>query len=409
MIRNRQAGMGFIFVTLFLDVMGFGLVIPVTPALIGSFMPGDAGETARSYGYFIALYAAMQFVFAPVLGGLSDQYGRRPLLLISLFGAGVDLLMMSFAPTLWLLFVGRFIAGTTAASVTVANAYIADVSPPEKRAQNFGLVGVAFGLGFVFGPAIGGVLGSFGPRVPFMVAGCLTLLNWLYGFFVLPESLTRDNRRVFAWRQANPMASVGSLRRSGVLTLVIVLLCGQFAQQALATVWVLSNAYRFSWNTTQQGVSLAVTGVGVALVQAVLVGFLVKRLGERRVLVFGAVAGVVSFVLYGFATAGWMMYAILTVQVLGFVASPAAQGLISNQVGDDEQGAIQGAITSLMSLLEVLAPPVAAVVFAYSTAPDRTVKLPGATFFLGAVLNAVALLLALYALPRKATAASATP
>jgi len=336
-----------------------------------------------------------------VLGALSDQYGRRSVLLISLFGAGIGYVFLAFAPTLALLFLGRIIAGITAASFTVAKAYIADVSPPEKRAQNFGLVGAAFGLGFIVGPAIGGLLGSFGPRVPFMAAGILTLLNWLYGFFVLPESHARENRRAFVWRRANPVGSLGSLgRNAGVLGLTVVIVCANIAQQALISIWVLFNAYRFSWNAGQQGLSLAVVGLMSLLVQAILLRFLLARLGTRRVLLVALISNGMSFVLYGLATQGWMMYAILVVTALSHASQPAAEGLISNQVGADEQGAIQGALASLFSLAGIVSPLIATALFSYFTAPERAVPIPGAPYFFGAVLLLLALLVAVYTFTR---------
>lgn len=401
MMRTRQAGMAFILVTLVLDVMGLGIVIPVLPELIASFNDGNVSAASRYYGYFVATFAAMQFLFAPVLGALSDHYGRRPVLLISLFGAGLDYVLLAFAPTLALLFLGRIIAGATAASFTVAKAYIADVSPPDKRAQNFGLVGAAFGVGFIIGPAIGGLLGSFGPRVPFMVAGILTLLNWLYGFFVLPESLALENRRTFAWRRASPVGSLGALGRSvGVLGLTMVMVCANIAQQALIHIWVLFNAYRFSWNAGQQGLSLAVVGLMSLLVQAVLLRVLLAHLGARRVLIVALISNGMSFVLYGLATQGWMIYVILVVTALSHASQPAADGLISNQVGADEQGAIQGALASLFSLAGIVSPVIATTLFSYFTEPERAVQLPGAPYFFGAGLLLLALLVAVYTFTR---------
>jgi DHA1 family tetracycline resistance protein-like MFS transporter len=351
---------------------------------------------ARYYGYFIAVFAAMQFLFAPILGALSDQYGRRPVLLLSLFGAGLDYILLSFAPTLWLLFVGRIIIGITSASFTAANAYIADVSPPEKRAQNFGMVGAAFGLGFIIGPAIGGLLGSFGPRVPFMAAGVLTLVNWLYGFFILPESLPPENRRRFAWRNANPVASLGALGRNpSVLGLTAVITCATIAMQIYPSVWVLYTTYRFGWNTALQGFALALFGLTSAVIQAVLLRFLIGRLGDRRVLVLGLVFTVIGYLAYGLATEGWMMWAIIVATGLSAATQPAVQGMISNQVNPDEQGAIQGALASLFSVAGVITPLIATALFSYFTAAERSVKVPGVPFFLAAALALLGLILAL--------------
>jgi DHA1 family tetracycline resistance protein-like MFS transporter len=317
-------------------------------------------------------------------------------LLLSLFGAGLDYVFLSFAPTLWLLFVGRIITGITSASFTAANAYIADVSPPEKRAQNFGMVGAAFGLGFIIGPAFGGLLGSLGPRVPFMAAGLLTLVNWLYGYFILPESLAPENRRVFAWRNANPVASLGALGRyPSVLGLTTVITCATIAMQVYPSVWVLYTTYRFGWNTALQGFALALFGLSSALIQAGLMRFLIARLGDRKVLVVGLVSTVLGFLGYGLATQGWMMYVIIIGTALSAVTQPAAQGLISNQVKADEQGAIQGALVSLFSIAGVITPLIATALFSYFTAAERTVKVPGVPFFLAAALALLGLLLAL--------------
>ncbi len=386
-MRKPQAGMAFILVTIFLDMLGIGIVFPILPQLIASFLNGDLSVAAQYYGWFISLFAAMQFVFAPVLGGLSDRYGRRPILLVSLFGAGVDYVLLSVAPTLAWLFVGRVIAGVTAASYTVANAYIADVSPPERRAQNFGVVGAAFGFGFIIGPALGGILGTFGPRVPFMAAGVLTLVNWLYGYFVLPESRALENRRAFAWRRANPLASLGALGRYPmVLNLAATLVCANLAGLGLQSVWVLYTTYRFDWSIWEQGLSLALVGVIAIVVQGWLMGLLLSRFGERRILLISLVCSLLGQALYGLATEGWMMYAILIGTALSFLAQPAAQGLISNAVKPNEQGAVQGALTSLASLTAIVGPIVATDIFSYFTAPGQDLKLPGAPFFLGTML-----------------------
>jgi DHA1 family tetracycline resistance protein-like MFS transporter len=391
--------MAFIIVTIFIDMLGLGIVFPILPQLIASFLNGDVSAAAQYYGYFIALFAAMQFLFAPVLGALSDQVGRRPILLLSLLGAALDYALLAFAPTLAWLFVGRMIAGITAASFTVANAYIADVSPPEKRAQNFGVIGAAFGLGFIVGPLIGGILGVLGPRVPFIAAGVLTLVNWLYGYFVLPESLAPENRRRFAWRQANPIASFGALKRYPVVIgLTAATVFTNLAGQALQSTWVLYTTYRYAWDTWQQGLSLALVGLIAIVVQAWLVRALIPRLGERRALLLSLLSSFVGYVLYGLASEGWMMYAILVGTALSFLAQPAAQGLISNAVQPHEQGAIQGALTSILSLTAVVGPIVSTAIFSYFTSPQQPFKVPGAPFFLGAALVLVGILLALRAL-----------
>ena len=409
-MRNQKAGMAFILITVFIDMIGIGIVFPILPQLIASFTNNDVSAAAQYYGYFVALYAAMQFLFAPVLGSLSDQVGRRPVLLVSLLGAGLDYALLAFAPTLWLLFVGRIIAGVTAASFTVANAYIADVSPPEKRAQNFGMIGAAFGLGFIVGPLLGGTLGVLGPRVPFMVAGLLTIINWLYGYFVLPESLAKENRRPFSLRNANPLGSIRALGRYPfVLSLSAATVCSSLAQQGLISVWVLYTTYRYGWDSLQQGLSLAVVGVVSVVMQGGLVGVILPRIGERRALVAGLITSLIGLILYGAAPEGWMMYAIIAGTALSSLAGPAAQGMISNAVRPDEQGTIQGALTSILSLTGVIGPVMATAVFAYFTAPEQALHVPGAPFFLGAGLTVVALFFVartLQRFPQKAAVAA---
>jgi MFS transporter, DHA1 family, tetracycline resistance protein len=401
-MQTRQAGLGFIFVTIVLDVLGAGMVIPVLPQLVASLVEGDVNTAAQYYGYFVGLFSAMQFIFAPAFGGLSDQYGRRPVLLLSLFGAALSYVLLAFAPNLTLLFIGRAVAGVSAANITAANAYIADISPPDQRARNFGLLGAAFGIGFIVGPLLGGVLGSFGERVPFLVAGALSLLNALYGLFVLPESLPPERRRKFEWREANPLRSLNALGRYAVvLNLVGTLLCTNLAQQALYTTWVLYTTYRFNWNSWEQGISLAFFGAMTAIFQAVLLPVLLPRLGERRALVLGLITSVVAYVLYGLATTGWMMYVIIAASGLSFIIQPAVQALITNAVPGDEQGAIQGAVTSLFSLTAIIGPIIATELFSYFTAPARSVTIPGAPFFLAALLMLIASLLAVRTFTRR--------
>lgn len=388
--------MAFILVTILLDTLGAGIVIPIMPQLVASFVPGDLSTAAVYYGYFVAVFSAMQFLFAPTLGALSDQFGRRPILLLSLFGAGVNYLLMATAPTLGLLFLGRIVAGISAANISAANAYIADISPSGQRARNFGLVGAAFGIGFIVGPLVGGLFGAYGLRVPFFVAAALTLGNALYGLFVLPESLAKQNRRRYHLRQSNPFMSLGFLGRYPVvLRLVATLVCFYLAQQALYTTWVLYTTYRFEWDSWQQGISLGFFGGVTALVQAGLLPILLPRLGERRAIVAGLLSSAVGYVLYGLATEGWMMYAIIAGTGLTFMVQPAVQGFITNVVSAGEQGRVQGAIASLLSLTAIFGPILATSLFGYFTAPERAVSVPGAPFFLGALLMLLGLLFAL--------------
>ncbi len=411
-MKERQASMGFIFVTLLLDIIGLGLIIPVFPKLVESFTGNNIAEASTTYGFLVAIYALMQFLFAPILGSLSDKYGRRSVILISLLGAGLDYILLTFAPNLTWLIIGRVIAGITAANITAVTAYIADISPPEKRAQNFGMVGAAFGLGFIIGPAIGGLLGGFGLRVPFAVVACITLLNALYGYFVLPESLSLENRREFSWARANPIGSLNSLARYPiVLNLAFVLVLAGLAQFALQSVWVLYTGYRFGWVEWQVGLSLAVVGLAAAIVQGGLTGRIVPKLGEQRSILFGLGISTLTFALYGLANQGWMMYAIPFLGALGFISNPSAQALVSKSVKANEQGAMQGAIASLNSLTGVVGPLIATNVFRFFISEGAPFKLPGAPFFLGSLFQIVALYLAYrtfqrFSLPNNETASS---
>ena len=393
---KRRAGVGFIFITLFIDVLGFGLVIPIMPRLVHELSHSTLSAASRDYGMLLSLYGLMQFVFAPILGSLSDRWGRRPVLLLSLLCNGLDYVVLWWAPSLWWLYLGRTVSGITGASFSTGSAYIADVSPPEKRAQNFGLIGAAFGLGFIIGPAAGGVLGMFGPRVPFMAAAALSLVNWLYGFFILPESLAKENRRRFDWKKANPIGSFGLLSRYPlVLGLTLMNVCFNLGTQAMQSTWVLSTGYRYHWGSLQNGISLALVGVMSAVVQAGLMKPLLARFGERRLLVMGLAINVVSYVLLGLATQGWMLYGIIVFWGLGGVVGPSAQGIISRQYGPDEQGAAQGALTSLFSLTGIIGPLIGTLLFGYFVGTHAPIHLPGAAFFWSALLTFLGMLVAL--------------
>ncbi len=400
-MTERKPALGFIFVTLFLDVLGIGLIIPILPKLVTELQGGDVARASHSVGLLAALYSAMQFVFAPILGSLSDHHGRRPVILGSLFGSALDYLLLAFAPTLGWFYVGRVISGITGANITAATAYIADVSPPEKRAANFGIIGAAFGLGFIAGPALGGLLGNVGLRLPFLVAAGLTLVNWLYGYFVLPESLAPQNRRDFSWARANPVSSLGALRHHPlVLGLAISFFLSNLANFGLHALWVLYTDHRYGWTSGQVGVSLAVVGIMAAIVQGGLARRLIPALGEVRSITIGYLVGAVSFLGYGLATQGWMIYAILVFGSLGGIGGPAAQGLISRNVADNEQGAIQGALTSLGSMAGFIGPILSTSLFGYFIGPRAPFSLPGAGFFLGAGLLVAALLVSLRTIAR---------
>ena len=387
MSDKRPPALGFIFITILIDVIGLGIIIPVVPKLIQQ-LTGEGLSRASIYsGWLTFAYASAQFCFAPVVGGLSDKLGRRPVLLAALLGLGLDYVFLSFAPTLAWLFVGRVIAGITGASFTTATAYIADISTPEKRAQNFGLVGAAFGIGFIIGPAIGGLLAGFGARVPFMVAAGLSLCNFLYGFFVLPESLASNQRRPFQWRRANPVASLLRLGRyPTTLGLVAALVLLYLAGSATQSVWTFYTMLKFGWTERLVGISLGVVGLCTGLVQGGLVRVAIPKLGAARAIVIGLLCYTVGFVLFAFASQGWLMLAFIAPYCLGGIAGPALQSTISSQVPATEQGELQGALTSLISVTGVVGPLLMSYLFGEFTRRGGPAYFPGAPFLLGAVL-----------------------
>lgn len=392
---KKEAALGFIFITLLIDVIGFGIIIPVIPKLIQQLEHCTVSEAARYGGWLMVAYSVMQFVFAPILGNLSDQYGRRPILLFSLFGFGIDYLLTGFSPSIGWLFAGRIIAGITGASFSTASAYIADVSTPEKKAQNFGMIGVAFGLGFIIGPVLGGYLGKIGPRVPFYAAAGLALLNWLYGFFVLPESLAKENRRKFSWDRANPVGAFKQLARypaiAGLATSITLLYIAGFAMQS---TWTFFAIEKFNWTEAMVGNSLGFVGLLVAGVQGGLIRMVLPKLGQERSVIVGLLLYTVGFLLFGFASQSWMLYAFMIPYALGGISGPALQGIISNHVPPTEQGELQGALTGLMSASSIVGPMLMTNIFAYFTGPTAPVQLPGAPFLLGALLTLIGTILA---------------
>ncbi len=399
MKSSKQAAIGFIFVTLLIDTIGFGIIIPVLPNLIIELTHGTTSEAARIGGWLLFAFAIVQFLFAPILGGLSDQYGRRPILLGSLFGFGLDYIFLALAPTIGWLFVGRLIAGALGASFTTAGAYIADISTPEKRGQNFGMIGAAFGLGFIIGPGLGGLLGSFGPRVPFMAAAGLSLLNWLYGYFILPESLKVENRRKFEWKRANPVASLLNLKRYPVvLGLVASLVLIYIASHAVQSNWSYYTIEKFGWGSAMIGASLAAVGILIAIVQGGLIRIIIPAWGQKNSLYIGLALYSIGFVLFAFATEGWMMFAFLIPYCLGGIAGPALQGIISSQVPANEQGELQGALTSLMSVTSIIGPLLMTQLFSAFTGPAAIIYFPGAPMAMGGVLTLLSLILAMRAL-----------
>jgi DHA1 family tetracycline resistance protein-like MFS transporter len=396
-MSKRSPAVVFIFITLLIDVTGFGIIIPVMPKLVLSLLgEGATLSLAATYGgWLISSYAITQFFCAPIVGGLSDRFGRRPVLLGSLFGFAVDYLFLVFAPTIGWLFVGRIVAGAMGASFTTAGAYIADISTPENRAQNFGVVGAAFGLGFIIGPSIGGLLGDYGDRVPFMVAGGLTLLNWLYGFFILPESLKPENRRKFEWKRANPVGTLVSLWKYPVIANMLIALTFVYvAVHAVQSNWSYYTMEKFGWTAKNIGISLAVIGFAFALVQGVLIRRIIPALGQTRSVYFGLGFYALGFLLYAFSTEGWMMYVFTLVYCMGGIAGPAMQGVMSGTVPPNAQGELQGGFTSLMSLTSIFGPPLMNNLFSFFTRPNGPYYFPGAAMLLGAILTLISVALA---------------
>lgn len=401
--KTSNKAMLFIFITLLVDCTGIGIIIPVVPTLIQQLTGGTVSEAASYGGWLTFAYAIMQFVFSPILGGLSDRYGRRPILLTSLFGLGVDYLFLFFAPTLWWLFIGRIIAGICGASFSTAGAYIADVSPPEKRAQNFGMIGAAFGLGFIIGPLLGSVFSQFGVRMPFMVAAVLSLLNWLYGYFILPESLLKENRRAFDWKRANPLGSLMQLKKyPAILGLIVATMLIYIAGHAAQSTWTYYTIEKFKWNEQWVGYSIAFVGLSVAIVQGALIKSVMKKLGQNKAVFVGLCLYVLGFTLFAFASAGWMMFAFMIPYALAGIAGPAIQGIVSSQVPANAQGELQGAMTSLMSLTSIIGPIIMTELFSYFTSKDAPVYFPGAPFMMGAVLTLFSVFIAMGTLGKKA-------
>ena len=395
-MRYRQASVVFVLITLFIDVLGMGLVIPILPRLVQNLIGGAVGEASFVFGLLVSIYAVMQFFCAPVLGALSDRFGRRPVILLALAGLGFDYVLLSLAPTIWWLVLGRIVAGLFGATFTPVGAYIADVTPPEKRSASFGLMGVAFGLGFIAGPAVGGLLGETNLRLPFMVCAGLTFINFLFGLLVMPESLRAENRRAINWTQMNPVGAVRAVwRYRGVAAMLPVFLATQVAQQGLQSVWVPYTSYRYGWGVAQVGASLAVVGLLFAVSQGALVRPVVARFGEMRTLMIALVVAVLGMVLFGLATQGWMMYAVTALYCLGLgLLNPAVQGLMSRAVAPNEQGLLQGATASVMTGTAIVGPPIANGLFAVSISSQAPLDLPGAPFFLGSLLCLTALWLA---------------
>lgn len=399
MSNNRTPAIGFIFVTLLLDVIGFGIIIPVLPKLISSLINGSISDASLHGGWLMFSFAIMQFIFSPVLGNLSDRFGRRPVLLFSLFGFGIDYFILAFAPSIGWLYFGRIFAGITGASFTTASAYIADVSTPEKRAQNFGMIGAAFGLGFIIGPVIGGILGEFGTKIPFIAAGIITLLNWLYGYFILPESLALEHRRKFEWKRANPVGSLLHLKKYPVIAgLVEALVLVYIAAHAVQSSWAFFTIEMFHWSEFLIGMSLATAGLLIAIVQGGLIRILNPKLGNKNSVYLGLLFNALGLILFAFASQGWMMFAILVPYCLGGIAGPALQGIMSTQVPVNEQGELQGALTSLISATSIIGPPLMTNLFSYFTGNSAPFYFPGAPFMLGGLMALIGILISMRSL-----------
>jgi len=392
-----NAAFVFILVMVALDFMAFGIIAPVLPDLIRQFEGGDFGRASNIAGYLLFVWNAMQFVCSPILGAWSDRFGRRPIILLSCFGLGVDYIFMALAPTLSWLFVGRILSGITASNVSTAFAYVTDVTPPEKRAKPFGMVSAAFGLGFVIGPAVGGYLGNSNLRAPFWAAAALSLINSLYGFFVLPESLPRDRRASSAWRMANPLGALELLRSHAQLAgLSFVVTLYYLAHNSLPSMWALYTEYRYAWNHRDVGLSLALVGICAAVVSGGLVGPFVKRFGERRSLLFGLLCGTVGFAGFALATRGWVLMSVIPFLALWAISAPAIQSLMSRRVDPTSQGKLQGAINSLRAITGMVGPVLFTQVFAVAISPQAPIHLPGAPYYLAAGLLLSSLLLAAY-------------
>lgn len=401
---RKNAATSFILITVLIDSIGFGIIIPVLPSLISELAHVDTSGAAQYGGFLFAAYSVMQFIFSPIVGGLSDQYGRRPVLLASLFGFGLDYLLLVFAPSISWLFVGRIIAGIMGASFTTAAAYMADISTPEKRAQNFGMIGAAFGLGFIIGPSIGAIASQYGIRVPFMVAGVLTILNWLYGFFVLPESLSAENRRKFEWKRANPIGASMNLRRfpmlTGLVTALFLVYISSFSTQG---TWTYFTKEKFNWSDQEIGWSLTFVGFMIALVQGFLTRILIPKLGTRNAIYVGFVFSILGSLAYAFASEPWMMYAIMVPFSLGGLAGPAMQGIISGQVPANEQGELQGSLTSLNSIAAIIGPVLMTNLFYQFTGKNAPVYFPGVPFLASVVLTTISFILIIITLKKHNT------
>lgn len=392
---KRKASVLFIFITILVDVIGIGIIIPVVPELIMSINGGTESEAAEIGGWLMFSFAFMQFLFAPLLGELSDRFGRKPILIMALFGLGLDYIFHAYAPTVFWLIIGRLIAGFFGASFTVASSYMADISTPEDKAKNFGMIGAAFGLGFIIGPVIGGVAAQWGVKWPFFIAAGLSLLNMVYGILVVPESLPPENRRGVNRKNFNPIAAVSNLKQYPLITgLIFAYFLIYLAGKSVENIWSYYTMFRFDWTTAEVGYSLAFVGFLVVIVQGGLIGKIVKKFGQFNTIVIGFVCWISGLLLFSFATQGWMMYAFCIVYCMGGVAGPSIQGIMSNMVPKNKQGELAGALTSLISITSIVGPLMFTNLFSTFTGSEAPFEFPGISFFVGAVLAFVAMIFA---------------
>jgi DHA1 family tetracycline resistance protein-like MFS transporter len=414
MANPKKAAVGFIFITVLIDIIGFGIIIPVLPQLLQQLMHvtdrTDISAISKPAIFLTLIYGLMQFIFAPILGSLSDRYGRRPVLLFSLLGFGMDYIFLAFAPSIGWLFLGRMISGITGASITTASAYMADISNEKNRAQNFGMIGAAFGLGFIIGPMLGGLLGELGTRIPFLVAAGLALVNALYGYFVLPESLDMEHRRAFDLKRANPIGSLKNLNKyPAVFGLIIALLFIYVAAHSVQSNWSFANINKFGWTPKTIGISLAVVGVLISLVQGLLIRVVNPKLGNEKSVYIGIALYALGLTLFAFATQGWMMFLFLIPYCLGGISGPALQAIISLHVPKNEQGELQGSLTGLQSLTTIIGPPMMIGLtsfFSIKNDPNH-IYFPGAAFLLGALFMLLSAIIAYWVLKHDTSASKA--
>jgi DHA1 family tetracycline resistance protein-like MFS transporter len=396
-VQKSKASILFIIFTVTLDAMGIGLIMPVVPGLIREIQGTNLSNAAFWGGLLSFSYASMQFLFGPLLGNLSDRYGRRPILITSLFFMGIDYLLMAIAPTIFLLFLARIVSGITGATFATANAFLADTSERGDRSRNFGLVGAAFGVGFVIGPAIGGLLGEYGIRVPFLVAGGLALLNALFGLLVLPETLPKSKRRPFEMKRANPFSAIARLRHFPEIGgLMLIVLLYVIANQVYPSIWAYFTIERFEWSLRTIGLSLAVYGVSAAFIQIFVLKRMLEKFGEEKTAAFGIIIGIATFCTIMFLTGGKTMLLMMPIAALGEMVGPSLQGMMADRVNDDEQGELQGIFTSVISIGTIISPLLMTNVFKIYSAPDAAVYFPAAPFAISAILATAALCLLLY-------------